>query len=694
MTQRAALLTRLWRILITAAMLLSVAQASAAEEPTVLRGQVLLPDGKPAPGAEIYWLQLKTTGEQSPREYTLQKRATADDEGRFRWTLADDDLHIGASGRPPLVAYKPGFGLDGLMVGREEADGALALRLAESCPIRGRLIDTEGRAVKGAKVVVASVEAANDGSLDRLLDKWKRSRQEMRGRPEQMVPLQRFTALDAETDDQGRFTISGLGKERVAVLNITASGYMTDELRVVTREAFDADAYNKSMTANVRPFMQALGWAPHFAGPAFDHIMEAELVIRGKVFTGPDRKPVAEARVGAGGGPGGGGQSIASMPMTDAAGRFEVRGVRRSENVGLTVYPRDDLLSRVIRLDAAPGQSVVEVDVEVKKGIVVEGRIFDPTTGEGVQGNVSYVPLPENRFVDEPGYDGAKNSQNFLTTGADGRFRYLVPPGPGVLMAQVQSNRPRLDGNQPKPYRQASFNEEDSKRVPTAGERRHFTKSGNSIVFLGLYGSVKVIDPAPESGPLTCDLPLDRGKTATISLEDDQNKPVSGAWVAGVADLWPITYKIAESSCTVYGLGADRPRRLCVFHPQRRLAASLTITGEEPKPVSVRLRAPATIIGRALDPDGAPLADAVVQVNYLGETASELLRFASMDVAPLKTDADGRFQVENVLPGERLALGFKQGDTGFYIDGLTTKDRQFESGQKLDLGDVKVKKPL
>ena len=62
-----------------------------------------------------------------------------------------------------------------------------------------------------------------------------------------------------------------------------------------------------------------------------------------------------------------------------------------------------------------------------------------------------------------------------------------------------------------------------------------------------------------------------------------------------------------------------------------------------------------------------------------------------MEKAPLKTDADGRFRMENLLPGERLVIGFKQDDTYFYIGGLTTKDRQLAAGQKLELGDVKVK---
>ncbi|HET6882695.1 MAG TPA: hypothetical protein VFI31_21180, partial [Pirellulales bacterium] len=669
----------------------SVKADLGSEERITLRGRVLLPNGKPAAGAEIYWMQSKSTGPQSPGELWWEKRATTDAEGRFQWTLEKTDAKIGPSNRPPLVAYKSGFGLDGITIGRDEASAEINLRLVKEQTIRGRITDTEGRPV-AAKIVVANIQATKEGPLDRLLERWKRTPQELRGTPEGIVYLyQRFGPLTAETDAEGRFSIAGVGAERVATLNVTAPGYMSDGLRIVTREGFDAAEYNKALTASTNPAMRNPGWPPRFAGPVFDHVMEAELVIRGFVFTGPDRKPVAGARVGAASGTLG--QNLTNIPMTDAAGRFELGGVRRSQTVPLSVAPPGDLLTRLLRLDVAPGQTSLDVEVELKEGIVVEGRIFDQATGLGVHGNVSYVPLGENRFVDQPGYDGAKNMRGFFMTDADGRFRRLVPPGPGVLMAQVQPGRPQVDGNKPIRYRQASFNDEDSQRVPTTvrDDNRFFTISENQIIFLSGFGAAKVIDPAPGSGPLTCDLPLDPGKAVKLAIEDEQGQPVTDAWVAGVTDLWPITFKIAESSCTIFGLGADRSRRVCILHPERHLAAALTLTGDELGPVTVVLGAPASIVGRALDPDGEPLAEAEVQINYNRRSASELQRFVNQESAPLKTGADGRYRVENVLPGERLALGFKQGDAYFYIDGLTTEQRQLEAGQKLELGDVKVK---
>ncbi|HWB13423.1 MAG TPA: carboxypeptidase-like regulatory domain-containing protein [Pirellulales bacterium] len=663
-----------------------------SEESPVLRGHVLLPDGKPAAGADIYWLQLNSRQPQTRDDVRFEKRAVTDEEGRFELSLSEHDAPLGEFPRQ-LIAHKSGYGIVWRGIVRDEIPADIALRLTDDLPIRGHVTDTEGRPVAGAKVRVTQIQAPAKSGLDNFLAAWKRNSNDALAGLDQTLMLLRplGSALAGETDKNGQFEVLGVGVERLATVTIVAPGLVTEEFKVVQREGFEADQFNRAAAAGVGPQMRMRGMLARLIGPVIEHVAEAEVVIRGTVFTGPDRKPVVMARVGS---PSGGRQNLSATPVTDANGHFEARGVRRSPQVPLNVFPPFDsnLLTRSFQLDVAPGQTEINLDVELKEGIVVEGRLFDPATGDGVRGSVTYVPLPDNRFVDEPGYEGAKNMRGFQATDPDGHFRRLVAPGPGVLMAQVQSGGPRVADIKPSPYRQARFSDEEGKRVPTTvnGDERFFTLSGGQVIFLGLFSALKVLDLAPDSGPLACDLSLDSGKTATIAIEDEQGNPVSGAWVAGVADIPPITYKIEEPTCTIYGLGADRPRRVWILHTQRGLAGSATLTGEEAEPVTVRLGAPATISGRALDPDGEPLADAAVQVSYLRRSASELFRFAGMQQPPLKTDGDGRFRVENVLPGERLAIGFKQGDAFFRAPQITDEDRQLKAGEQLDLGDVKA----
>ena len=698
MTQRQpARSRRLWPTLIAGTLLMAASPTASADETPMLRGRVLLPDGKPAAGAGVYWVQFKSPPPRKPEDMVFEKRAATDDEGRFELSLMRHDAPLEKMPRP-LIAYLPGYGLDWLEIVQDQAPPDAVLRLVEDSPVRGRVTDTEGRHVAGAKITVNKIAASPNGSLDDFLAAWKK---EWRGAwtklDRRLYASQLLPFLTAITDRDGRFELSGIGTERIASVHILASGLVSDQLEVVNRAGFDAGPYNKAAQAGMFPQMRALNTFPRLTGPVFDHIAETELVVRGIVFTGADRKPIARAIVGSSGGGmnlGGGTNPISAQ--SDEAGRFELRGLRRSQNARLSVYcPKDsNLLFRSLPLDLAPGQTAVDLDLEMKSGVVVEGRVFDQATGRAVKSGVRFVPLPGNKYANQPGYDGARNLRMAPNlTDEDGHFRMLVMPGPGVLMAQVQRGRPPIGGNQPIPYRQASFSEEESQRVGLTvdGDDRRFTDAYNSPQPLMSENAVKVIDLAPDSEPATCDLPLDPGKTATIVIEDEQGQPVTDAVVGGVADTWPITIKIAEPSCAIYALGADRPRHVCILHPHRHLAASLTLTGDEPGPVTVRLAAPASISGRALDPDGEPLADALVQIYYRRRSALDLLGLANRDQAPLKTDAAGRFRVENVLPGERLTLSFRQGDKFFGGPRITSEQRQLEVGQKLELGDVKVK---
>jgi hypothetical protein len=696
MTQRLVRFSSLWATLLATSSLVAITTAARADEPTVLRGQVLLPDGKPAAGAWLYWIQFKSPPPRKLEDIVFEKRATTDAEGRFAFSLAQHDAPLAKQPRP-LIAYKPGYGVDWVEIVQDKVPDDAVLRLVEDHPVRGRVTDTEGRHLAGAMVTVTMISTPPNGNLDDFLaawtKEWRRAGEkfERRLNAARLLPL--FTTV---TDKDGRFVLSGIGTERVASLNISAPGIVSQELQVVNRAGFDAEKYNTAAQAEMLPQMRMSGLLPRLVGPAFDHVAETELVVRGTVITGPHRKPVARAIVGSSGGGlniRGGNNRISAN--TDEDGRFELSGLRRATDARLGVHPPRDsnLLFRSLQIDLTPGQTVVEIEVELKQGVRVEGRVFDRATGRGVKSGVQFVPLPENEFAAQPGYGLPRGVAVAPTqTDDDGKFHVLAMPGPGVLMAQVQIGRPGTD-NKPNPYRQASFNEEDSKRVATIvnDEDRSFAVAGNRGQPLTGQNAVRVLDLVPDGGPVTCDLSFDPGKSATISIEDEQGQPVTGTVIGGVADRWATAFKTAEPKCTIYGLGADRPRRVCILHPERHLAGSLTLMGDETGPLTVRLGPAASFAGRALDADGEPLADALVEIYYPRHSAQEVNAFLTRDTAALKTDADGRFRVENVPPGEQLSLGFTQGDKFFGGPRITDEKRQLKPGEQLDLGEFKAK---
>ncbi len=694
MTQRQPSLRGSLVASLLAAALVAPGAAAGAEETTVLRGHVLLPDGKPAAGAELYWLHFKVPQPKVTDDVSYEKRAVADGEGRFELSLEEGDAPLGPMPRP-LFAYKPGYGVEWTAIGPDEAAAQIALKLPEDHPIRGHVIDTEGRPVVGANVVASHISAASKGNLDDYLAAWKNKPQQARRTLDRQFLFLHAVgpALATVADRDGRFELAGVGAERVALVHISGPGIVKEEFNVVNREHFDPAPYNQAAAANRLPRMRMPGMPTELSGPTIEHVAEAELVVRGTVFTGPDRGPIAAANVSSHGR----GNYNITATHTDEAGRFELRGLRRSQSPRLQVRvpPGDRFLHRVVELDVSTGQTVLNVDIEVQEGVVVEGRVFDRATGLGVKSGVHFVPLPGNQFAKDPAYNSFVSRVRVAATltDADGHFRLLTMPGPGVLMAQVQGANPLAGGAKPIPYRQFAFSEEDGKRVPIVvdGENRSFATADNAPQFFMGQHAAKVVDLVPGGQGATCDLALDPGKTATIAIEDEQGKPVTDAFVSGVADSPPQVFKIDEATCTIYALGSDRPRHVVVLQPERHLAGSADLTGDEPGPVKVRLVATARISGRAFDPDGEPLADALVQMYYPRRSAWGVVGIAERDQAPLKTDADGRFRAENVLPGERFALQFKQGDKYFGGPQITSEKRQLAPGEQLELGDVKMK---
>lgn len=661
------------RLLFAATLILATGAAAVAAEPTVLRGRVLFPDGKPAAGAELYWVHSKAVSPGMPDDLAFEKRAAADEQGRFEFSLKrSPNTPSRATPVQSLIAHLPGYGVDWLEIGRDQAPQEAVLRLVADNPIRGRVIDTEGRPAADAEIAVTTIWAPPSRSLDGFLSGKDNLEYDRMGRPSRLLP-----PLKSVTDREGRFELSGVGAERLAWVNISAPGLASDDVEIVNRDGFDADLYNKARQAGTAP-----RGSSHLVGPEFEHVAEKELVVRGVVFTGSDHKPVVGAPIYADG------HRYPSLPRTDEMGRFELRGLRRRPKARFSVAspPAGSLLWRSITLDVSVGQTVVDTEVELKEAIVIEGRVFDEATMRGVESEIRYEPLPDNRYVEQPGYGSVPHSR----TDAEGRFHILVPPGQAVLMAQVSVGGVLAQSKVATPYRQARFSEEDAKNVQLTVRygMRHFVgkRSGKEAFHsLDIVNAVRFLNPPLGSGPVTCDLALQTGKTLKLAIEDEQGQPVRGAFVSGMPDSLNYTLHVAEASCDIVGLGADRPRRVAILQPERHLAGSLTLTGDEPAQVLVRLSTTASITGRVLDAESEPLAGAEVQIRY--DRGGVMFH----EQSALKTDGDGKFHAECIFPGEPFELNFIKGGKFYRVPGVTGEKRQLKSGEKLELGELKAK---
>jgi hypothetical protein len=480
-----------------------------------------------------------------------------------------------------------------------------------------------------------------------------------------IMPLNGALRVTA-SDKEGRFTVTGAGGERVVHIEASHPALAQSRFIVVTRQGLDLKAINRALAA------RGLAEMP-LRGPSFEYVAEPDRLIEGTVREAGTGKPVAGATVVVGGNTG--------SALSDAQGRYRVRGLHKAQRYSLHVTPPKNasLIGRSASVAEGPARlEPLRADVELLRGVVVTGRVLDKVTGKGVESTVAFHPLPANPFAKKAPRDLAMYTQ----TDPQGRFRLVSLPGPGVLTATVIGQRPTRKGVRLYPYpinvyKPAEFDAEDRKRAQGFGAELRF------------FNACKVVDVKPD-GTAGCNLTVDPGLTLTLYLEDPEGKPLAGVTVAGSTASSLGALKLETAACTVYALDPDRSRQLILLQRERKLAAVVTLRGDK-GPRTVRLQPTGIVTGRLLDGDGQPLAGVFVAALYRGEVGRSLIKELYRQSEPPQTDVNGRFRVEGIVPGLKFDVGVAKGRRRLLLEGRP-EVKPLEAGKTLDLGDLKARR--
>ncbi|MFO0807831.1 MAG: sigma-70 family RNA polymerase sigma factor [Gemmataceae bacterium] len=655
----------------------------AKPQAVVVAGRVVRPDGKPVAGAKLYVPKLRVPQPTTPRDIGAEVVGESAADGSFR--VAVPPLPGPVGGRDYLVAYAPGFAVDWI-VASELPPGDVTLRLTKDVPITGRVVNTEGRPVAGVTVSAGSIYVPANDDLDSYLDGWKKNWRDIVGSPLKRLylPLDAIVG-ETTTDADGKFAIRGAGREQVVHVAVAGAGLARDTVHVVTRPGFAAKAYNAAAANSEPAELRIPRQTPVLYGPDMQYIAEPGVTLEGKVTDAATGQPLAGAGVSVHIGFGDG-----VVARTGPDGSYRIGGIPKSKRgynafvsvgSGATTY-----LGRRVQIPDGDGLGPFRADVAVQRGAVVTGRVIDRQTGKGVLAGVRFAPLPDNTFFDsKPGYDNYKSDRTMQTTDADGRFRQVTIPGRAVVMAQVHGGL-KFHGEHLNPYRHAEPDEADRKAFQyDKGDDMWTIATAGGLEILSTENAVKVID-IKETGETAVELFVERGSTATVAVQDAAGQPLTGAWVSGLTEHWPIAYKLPEPSATVYALTPTKPRTLVVYHPEKKLGGIVTIRGDETEPVAAKLGPLATVTGRLLDADGGPLAGAAVSVAARGTTGSELYRFAHPSGKPVVAGDDGRFTLPGVIPGLTFSVQVRKGQT-FYTGKPRIGTRTLKPGETHDLGD-------
>jgi RNA polymerase sigma factor (sigma-70 family) len=645
------------------------------EDAIEVSGRVLDPDGKPVVGAKLYLPRLTIERPERPGEMAITERGVTVAEGRFKLTLPKKGAQPDGNKPAALIAAAEGFGIDWIDLPKDGAPGELTLRLVKDVRIRGRLVSTEGKPIPDATIHVVGLMIPKD--FDDFLKAYQRGARHLdegTGIRQLSVPLDKVLT-GQPTDKDGRFQVTGAGVGRLVGLEVKHPALAQSNILVVTHEGLDIEPINKGILQNLGARRDS---PPPLHAPSFEYVVEPTRVIQGIVRETESGKPVAGATV----------QTAGAKSVTDAEGRYRLVGMRKSEEYTLHVSAPEDrrFVGRWVRVAGPGALAPVKADVELKKGVIVTGRVYDKATNKGVQSQVHFTPLPENK-------DGSKESNLalFASSDSEGRFRLVAIPGPGVLLAHVPGTHLKIEGVPIYPYKPAEFDAEDRKRVTMSDDlkpRRAFLVAGGGAEDLDLSSACKVLDLKADGKSQSCDLAVDPGKTLTVHLEGPDGKPLKGALAAGVSAMTLRAVPLKTAVCPVYALDPENPRELVLVHTERNLAALVTLRGDEKDPVTIKLGPAAAIKGRVSNASGEPVADAEVYAFYKTPVGQQLNRRRSHPELP-RTDKEGRFLLQGIVPGLQFHLVFRTG--GRMLEPEKRSEMKLDSGQPLDLGEIRLK---
>jgi RNA polymerase sigma factor (sigma-70 family) len=659
-----------------------------------IKGRVLLPNGKPAAKAVIWRLQWD--------EATASVKQT-----QLTITGADGRFEVEPKSSATLIASTPGLAPD--WVKTEFVDGELILRLAERATVKGRLINLEGKPVAGArvKVVAVKVPAADNpkAAVDafRLNPEWTGT-----AMPKVLSGPVPDSTPEAKTGADGRFELSGFGTSRILELQIEVDGIESAKLHVVLADDFDPKAVLPRPSERAKAMTRGT-YRPTVYGPRFTHAVRPCQIITGVIRDEATGKPIAGAKVI------GTTSSLrkfdhsawhdAVESVTDREGRYRLNGLPKAKGRHLHVQPGDaPCLDRLIEVPDVETFDPVRVDVNLSAAVVVEGRLADKATEQGVRGTAFYLPLRSaalDRFlVKHPEYgqtQAIRPSGVLAVTDAKGRFKLRVPPVPGVILARAdtmhnpvthyaairvaEADRKYLL----KPPKEATQGNATSRQGPFEDE----VLDTNVLIHpLRWENGYAVIDPKKKAETVQVVLRFDPGRTKRGKIVGPDGRPLTGVKAVGVQatdERCPTTF--STDAYSVFALDPSRPRTMYFWHKEKNLIGAATLRGDETEAPLVKMRAAGVVTGRMCDEAGKPIAGLEISFQLSKRQPDGAIR-QTLHGGALRsaiTGTDGRFRLEGMFPG--LELTVFAGRPGLRSVAISFPSITLKDGEVRDLGD-------
>jgi len=409
------------------------------------------PDGKPFRGARIYIIPIDSEFNTiHPVNAAIKNsglvRAETDADGRFEFDAADM-TYTDAEGQPArrkglLSAKAEGFAPDWMMTWGQNrttinshwdpVKGApLDLQLAtDDVPLHGRFLDPVGQPLAGAVVRLTGLMIPRQRDLDAHLQrevKFSLVNSTDYGRELYRLDLLPELVAEARTDAEGRFTFSGLGRDRLVQLKVTAPSVIDTHLTAMTRDVPDLRVrLGDGKLHNARPQL--------IHGAGFTLKLEKGRTISGVVRDLSTKRPIPGMWVALRSRLSTGYLTADQYPwVTDENGRFKITGLYPSTKPeGIVVVSPPGMKFRTSSRDV---EGDAEVAIECGYGIPFRLKLVDEQ-GQPFEAEVTFTKLWPNPH----NYGGPELNPWPASRAArqpDGTYEGFVLPGPGAVLVKT-----------------------------------------------------------------------------------------------------------------------------------------------------------------------------------------------------------------------------------------------------------------
>jgi RNA polymerase sigma factor (sigma-70 family) len=631
-------------------------EAGDAAKPTVVSGQVVGADGKPVAGARV--VVLGRPRARGAGHYTGPMKALAegkaDRDGKFRLAVPGLTRHA-YWGLVALLGQAPGHGPGHHPLPLDQLGAPVKLELPRERVLRGRLLDLQGQPVAGAKVGLERASGKLPSGKFFYLDY-------------HITPMAaEYRPQPAVSDAKGYYRLRGLPADCDLALDVQGEGAAVAPQTVEVSQRVAPD----------REFSVSL--AP-------------QRVLEGTVIYQDTGKPVPNARLRIDAVkpyPGGGFQIRSVTARADAGGRYRAVPYEGDSYFVVASPPAGaPYLLAGRQAEKAPGVLKQEINLALRRGILVQGSVKEAPSGKPVAGaGVAFQPRQGNN----PFYTRDARFADGVTD-ADGKFALVVLPGPGHLLI----NGPTAD------YLHTSIPARDLSGVGRALSQRYYPD--------GLVA----LDLKPDVVTHRVEATLRRGVTLKGRVLGPDGRAVARGqlfcrtYVATGYTLNPVwSLPFRDGRFELPGWDPADPAPVYFLSPELGLGGVLRPgRGDAGKEPTVRLQKCGGARARFVDKQGKPLANQRVVVDVpltpglsvfdrggpfkLKGVAADVAHLANFDPENfnnLRTDAEGRVTLRNLIPGARHWIVVSRPGGGMIRVPL---DLIPEAGKTLELKDISV----